>query len=170
MADLRIDRVDPRAWETLVAVSRIDREAFGEEGLTPSNCCLIAQSGMVYALSEHGQVLGEALVLGGLPEPPAGETLAACPPERGAGAPRAFLFSLAITGAARQRGLGARLMLRVISDLAASSVRWLELTVDPANLPAVGLYEGKLGFVRVELIPDFLGPGRPRLLLRREIP
>ncbi len=150
-ADLHIGRVDAPTWEDLGAIAGLDREAFGEDGLTAANLGLLGQAGRLYVAREEGKVIGQALVIGRV------------------GRPEAFLFGLAVTAARRGRGLGARLLRAIVADLAAAGITSLDLTVEPGNHAAVRLYE-KEGFTRTAEIPDLLGPGRPRLIMRRPVP
>lgn len=151
MSISRIERVSPRSWSALLGVSKIEVEAFGNEGMTPANLCLIALSGWVFAAFENREVVGEALVLGSI------------------GEARALLFSLAVTTSFRRRGLGARLLKTAINDLSVSGIHFLELTVSPSNESALDLYQNKFGFTLVSDEPHFFGPDHPRLILRREI-
>lgn len=147
-----MERLGPDDWAGLTAVSELEREAFRDDAQTAANLALIARAGDVWAARDaRGGIVGEAIIMGG------------------AGESRAFLFSLAVTAAWRRRGIGLALMRVVIDSLVSRGVRVLELTVDPANEAALGLYVSKLGCERVELLQDHFGPGRPRLLLKRKL-
>ncbi|HNW33488.1 MAG TPA: N-acetyltransferase [Candidatus Ozemobacteraceae bacterium] len=149
---LFIERVKPDDWAGLSAVAAIEGETFPGDAQTAPNLALIARAGDVWAAcDEHGRLVGEAIILGGV------------------GEPRALLFSLAVVTARRRRGVGLALMNGVIDSLASRGVKILELTVAPANEAALGLYIARLGFERVELMPDHFGPGRPRWLLRKSL-
>ncbi|RCK79837.1 MAG: Ribosomal-protein-S18p-alanine acetyltransferase-related protein [Candidatus Ozemobacter sibiricus] len=148
---LIIERLpEPPTWSDLEAFAALDREAFAADGLTAANLRLLALTGRLYVARLEGQVTGQAVVLGRLD------------------GPGAFLLGLAVGQAWRGRQMGRRLLQFILADLARAGVPFLELTVDPANLPAVSLYE-KEGFVRERLVPDLLGPGKARLIMRRSL-
>ncbi len=142
---------DPPAWADLEAFAALDREAFAADGLTAGNLRLVSLAGRLYIARLEGQVAGQAVVLGRLD------------------GPGAFLLGLAVGRVWRGRQVGRGLLRFVLADLAAAEAPFLELTVDPANTPAVTLYE-KEGFHRERLVPDLLGPGKPRLIMRRSLP
>jgi len=149
---LFIERVRPDDWAELTAVAALESEAFPGDALTPPNLALMARTGDVWTARDAREgLVGEAIILGGV------------------GEPRALLFSLAVVSIWRRRGVGLALMRTVIDALAARGVKMLELTVAPANEAALSLYIARLGFERVELMPDHFGPGRPRWLLRKNL-
>ena len=76
-----------------------------------------------------------------------------------------WILSAAVDPAARGRGIGAALAEWLIGRLQDADLRQILLTVHPENGAAVRLYR-RLGFVAEEAIPDYFGPGEPRLRMR----
>lgn len=145
-----VDRLRPDDWAGLTSVAALEREAFPDDAQTAPNLALMARAGEVwFARHPDDGIVGEAILIGGV------------------GQPRAFLFSLAVTRSWRRRGIGFMLMHEVLESLAGRGVKSLELTVDPENQPALGLYLSKLGCVDAEFLHDHFGPGRHRRLLRK---
>ncbi len=147
-----IDRLRPDDWVGLTSVSALEREAFPADAQTAPNLALMARAGEVW-IARHPDdgIVGEAILIGGV------------------GQLRAFLFSLAVTRSWRRRGVGFMLMHAILESLAARGVKSLELTVDPENQPALGLYLSKLGCESAEFLHDHFGPGRHRRLLRKNL-
>jgi len=149
---VNVDRLRSDDWAGLMGVSALEREAFPDDAQTAPNIALMARAGEVWvARHPDDGIVGEAIVIGR------------------AGEARAFLFSLAVTRSWRRRGVGFMLMHAIIESLAARGVKSLELTVDPENQPALGLYLSKLGCENVEFLADHFGPGRHRQLLRKNL-
>lgn len=150
LPEIAIERLRPDDRDGLTAVSQLEREAFPEDAQTAPNLALMARIGDVWVARDAGcGIIAEAIIMGGV------------------GEPRVLLFSLAVTSAWRRRGVGLALMRAVFASLVSRGVRVLELTVDPANEAALGLYISKLGCDFAELVPDHFGPGRPRQVLRK---
>lgn len=145
-----VDRLRPDDWAGLTSVAALEREAFPEDAQTAPNLALMARACEIWvARHPDDGIIGEAILIGGV------------------GQARAFLFSLAVTRSWRRRGIGFMLMHVVLESLAARDVKSLELTVDPDNHPALGLYLSKLGCEEAEFLRDHFGPGRHRRLLRK---
>lgn len=77
----------------------------------------------------------------------------------------AWVLSAATLPAARGRGLGAGLLMRLLGLMACADIREVRLTVHPDN-PARRLYE-RAGFIEESRHDTYFGPGEPRLTLRR---
>lgn len=145
-------RLGPDDWAGLTSVSALEREAFPDDAQTAPNLALLARVGEIWvARHPDDGIVGEAIVMGVV------------------GEPKAFLFSLAVTRSWQGRGIGVVLMHAVFDSLAARGVKSLELTVDPDNHPALGLYLSKLGCESVEFLSNHFGPGRHRQLLRKTL-
>jgi [ribosomal protein S18]-alanine N-acetyltransferase len=69
-------------------------------------------------------------------------------------ASEAELLNLAVLPDNRRRGIGARLMEKVIQEARASGARELFLEVRDSNLPALGLYR-RIGFERHSRRPGY---------------
>ncbi len=76
-----------------------------------------------------------------------------------------FIALLAVRPEASGQGLGRRLVEHVAAQTAATR-RWLYVSCDGKNLPALRFYR-KLGFSWVGRLPDLVRPGRTEILLRK---
>ncbi len=144
--------VDLRNHRDLAQLVELDRDAFGSDGLTISNLSLLAMAGRVYALRSGEDLVADAIVL------------PTCEPHL------ALLFSFAVSRHCRGKGFGRRLMEHLLPELAEKGWKRLQLTVDPANTPAVSLYTRAFRFRQIDQIADCLGPGKHRLLLETTLP
>jgi ribosomal-protein-alanine N-acetyltransferase len=79
-----------------------------------------------------------------------------------------FLFSFYIDRDYRKKGIGRKLLNKSIEILRDENLKEVELTVDPDNKSAVGLYK-ELGFKRVALRKNEYGRGVNRDLMRLEL-
>lgn len=80
----------------------------------------------------------------------------------------AFIHSFYIKKGYRNKGYGKRLLGQTLDIVAASGIHSVELTVDPGNDVALGLYRS-FGFFRKTTRKDEYGPGRDRHVLRRDL-
>ncbi|MFJ9904105.1 GNAT family N-acetyltransferase [Streptomyces sp. NPDC101152] len=137
----------------LEALALLEREIFPEE---PYPYFVLRQ---MYDLHPgHLLVLDDGTALKGY-------VLVATPPDDGP----SWVLGLGITRDERGRGHGRRLMREALRRLRADGVREVCLTVDPANLAAIVLYES-LGFTADEGVrKDYFGPGADRLVMRRSL-
>jgi len=76
-----------------------------------------------------------------------------------------FIALLAVRPEASGQGLGRALVEHVAAHTSTTR-RWLYVSCDGNNLPALRFYR-KLGFSRVGRLPDLVRPGRTEILLRR---
>jgi [ribosomal protein S18]-alanine N-acetyltransferase len=81
----------------------------------------------------------------------------------------AWVLSVAVLPAFRQRGIARRLTLDLISQLASLGTESVWLTVAPDNTPARRLYFS-LGFSVAGFEPDYFGPGQAREVMRLTLP
>ncbi len=93
-----------------------------------------------------------------------GYTLGAVQAEPEAG----WILALAVKKEYQGQGIATQLTIDLIEILRKRGVKNVKLTVDPANLSAIGLYR-KLGFYPVDEYPDYFGPGEPRILMQKEL-
>lgn len=136
----------------LPALAALEREVFGHEtypGFFFRQALDLWPQWLLVGRDPGGALLGYAL---GAP---------AAQPDR------AWLLSAATAPAARGRGLGGRLLGRLLDLMACADVREVLLTVHPDN-PARLLYT-RIGFVEQSRDEAYFGPGAPRLVLRREL-
>ena len=76
----------------------------------------------------------------------------------------AFIHSFYIVEKYRCRGIGKNLLENVIDILKKEGFKSVQLTVDPGNKPAMGLY-GRFGFKKKQLKIGEYGEGHDRFLL-----
>ena len=76
-----------------------------------------------------------------------------------------FVALVAVKSTEAGRGIGRALMTAVEARV-FSRRRWLYVSADSDNRPALGFYR-KLGFARVGRLPDLIKPGRVEVLLRK---
>lgn len=77
-------------------------------------------------------------------------------------------MSVLIGKSAQGNGFGKALMADSMSRVKHLGYRVAELTVSPDNTAAVKLYQ-RFGFEVERRIPDYLGPGEDRLLMRSQL-
>ncbi|CUS48466.1 MAG: ribosomal-protein-alanine N-acetyltransferase [Idiomarinaceae bacterium HL-53] len=78
-----------------------------------------------------------------------------------------WLMSILITPTVRGQGVGQALLSHALNEL--NGAKTIYLTVAPANLSAIQLYE-KFGFESIRTLENALGPGETRLLMKRTSP
>ncbi|MFA5332313.1 MAG: GNAT family N-acetyltransferase [Methanoregula sp.] len=83
------------------------------------------------------------------------------------GSASAWVLRVMVKDGYRHRRVGTRLLSTVIESLVARSITTIYLTVSPQNLPAIRLYT-TAGFVRVDEIREYFGPGEDRYVMKRE--
>ncbi|HOV67342.1 MAG TPA: N-acetyltransferase [Methanoregulaceae archaeon] len=96
---------------------------------------------------------------------PAGYVIAAPSSDPSVG----WILRLRVREDRRRMGYGRALLREAIARLGDGGAACVRLTVSPRNEPALALYRG-LGFIEVDRLPDYFGPGEDRLLLSFRIP
>ena len=78
------------------------------------------------------------------------------------------MMNVAVSPAARRRGIGEKLILELVERLKERDSHCLTLEVRATNAPAIALYE-KLGFTQVGRRPNYYrNPKEDALILRKE--
>ena len=80
----------------------------------------------------------------------------------------AYLSNLMIAPPFRRRGLGARMLQKVIMWAASNGAQRVMLDVDTANLPAITLYR-KMGFEFIERRAQSYPRGEDAFIMRRQL-
>lgn len=143
----------PPAWirparpEEFLAIHALDRQAWG------SSDFIVDGEHTWRIWCEHATVLVAGLE-------PDGPVLAALLCFRGTGAVD-VLHKIFVHPDHRGDGLGSQLMRALL----AGARRPVILTVDPANIRALGVYE-RMGFVKQELVSGFYRPDEDRYVMR----
>jgi ribosomal-protein-alanine N-acetyltransferase len=128
-------------------IEEIEEKAFGPAGVDRWSIPLFVNHGRLYLLRDEEQIIGVAQFMRNWDDP---NTV--------------FLYGFSIDGAWRGQGLGTYFFSRILELLREDKVERVQLTVDPANARAIGLYE-KLGFKKQRLLTAFYGPGVDRWLM-----
>ncbi len=82
--------------------------------------------------------------------------------------PSGRIYSLAVDHGHRGRHVGRQLLTDMVDRLTARGVGRVYLEVDRTNTAAIALYE-RLGFETTGTRPDYYGPGRDALHMRRDL-
>ena len=93
-----------------------------------------------------------------------GYALGARGPENDSG----WLLSAAVTAEYRAKGLGSTLGEELMSRMAKSGIRNLQLTIRSDNVPMVRWCKGA-GFTQAADDPDYFGPGHRRLVMSKSL-
>ncbi|GAA1429474.1 GNAT family N-acetyltransferase [Streptomyces thermospinosisporus] len=135
--------------EDLPEIHRLDNEVF-----TSSPYSFLV-------LRQHFDAHGDHLLVRYEGESLQGYVLSAVRADRLAG----WVHSLAVAREQRGRGLGRQLMEEALRRLDEAGVLEARLAVEPANTPAITLYEA-LGFSPDGAVQqDYFGPGEERLIM-----
>ena len=77
-------------------------------------------------------------------------------------------MTIDIAAAARQRGLGARVLEELLARMARDGARDVRLEVDVRNTNAIRFYE-RMGFKTTRRLPDYYGVGREGLRMMKKL-
>lgn len=134
--------------KTLQPLIELEAEAFGTGGLNEWHLVPFIRHGRVYVASQEEKLVGLIEYMRDWENP--------C---------RAYLMGVSIVKEMRGKGYGTTLMRTSLQALQKENVLEVELTVDPKNLAAIKVYEGKLGFVAKGVRIDEYGSGENRLVM-----
>ncbi len=147
----RLTQPDPQDWQTLEQIAEIDRQAFGEDGISVFNLSQFARCGAVYCLALGPFVFAEAVVLRKFQDS------------------GAVVFGFAVERAHQQKGYGTALIAELVKVAAESGISYLELTMNPDNLAARRLYIERAGFKKVSELALHPHKREPRWLVRFDL-
>jgi len=139
--------------ELITRLVEIETEAFGSGGLTVWNLEPLIRHGRVYIYRVDNEIVGLVHYMLDWD----------CPQ-------KAYMVGVSISKASRGQGIGAKLLIESFEALSKDTIKEVELTVDPANVAAVKLYEGKLGFLITDFKHDEYGEGEGRLVMKLQLP
>lgn len=94
----------------------------------------------------------------------AGYTLGVLQPDRKTG----WVLALAVKKRYQGQGIATLLTENLLKVLHEKGVKYVKLTVDPANEPAIYLYR-KLVFNQLEEADDYFGSGEPRMVMQKDM-
>ena len=81
---------------------------------------------------------------------------------------RGWVLSLAVLKEHRKKGIGKLLIDKLVKKLKSSSVQYIRLTVNPANIPALSLFKF-LDFCEMSSSDDYFGENNPRFVMELNI-
>ena len=142
---------DPQDWQTLEQIAEIDRQAFGEDGVSVFNLSQFARSGAVFCLTFGPFVVAEAVVL------------------RKHQDSGAVVFGFAVEKSQRRQGHATALLEQVAQLTAETGISSLELTMNPENKAAYQLYIARGGFKKVAELALHPHKHEPRWLVRLDL-
>lgn len=142
---------DPQDWQILEQVAEIDRQAFGEDGISVFNLSQFTRSGTVFCLIRDSIVLAEAVVLRNLHDS------------------GAVIFGFAVEQKHQGHGYGAMLMNHLFETAPKLGISFFELTMNPENEAARKLYMEKTGFRKKAELALHPHKNEPRWLMRFDI-
>lgn len=127
---------------------QLEREAFGVGGLNEWHLVPFIRHGRVYAIRKNEDVVGSVQYMLDWDSP--------C---------KAYMVGVSVAKEVRGQGLGTELIKKSLQALANENIDEVELTVDAANVAAIRVYEGKLGFLAKMIRKDEYGEGENRLVM-----
>ncbi|MDD3148115.1 MAG: GNAT family N-acetyltransferase [Candidatus Riflebacteria bacterium] len=139
---------DPQDWQILEQVAEIDRQAFGEDGISVFNLSQFARSEAVFCLALGPVVVAEAVILRRFHDQ------------------AAVVFGFAVATCHQGQGYGSLLLKLIVEAAQKAGITSLELTMNPDNAAARKLYIDKGGFKKVAELALHPHKGEPRWLLR----
>mgnify|MGYP001159224913 FL=1 len=142
---------DPQDWQILEQIAEIDRQAFGEDGISVFNLSQFTRSGTVFCLTIGPVVVAEAVVLRNLHDS------------------GAVIFGFAVSKNFQGKGFGNSLMEQLLQKARSLSISYFELTMNPENHAAKKLYIDKAGFVKKAELSLHPHKGEPRWLMHLDI-
>jgi ribosomal protein S18 acetylase RimI-like enzyme len=148
--DITVERLERLDSDTLASLVQYGRSALGESALDEWLLPVIAEHGWLYVARMGDEIVGSAEVI----RRRAGDEL--------------YLEGLYIRPKYQGSGFGGQLLRTVMSELAALQFSRIQATIDPENEAGVSLYT-TLGFVAVDELEDYYGPGRDRILLAAKL-
>ena len=140
-----VRKIDPKITQRLV---ELDKEAFGEGGMNEWHLVPIIRHGRVYVLKKDKEIIGSIQYLLDWDNPQ-----------------KAYMVGVSIAKESRGLGLGTELLTETLKTVFTGTIKEVELTVDPANVRAVKIYESKLGFKVTHSRTNEYGEGEDRLVM-----
>ena len=141
-----VQKVEPEVLKRLVAM---ESDAFGQGGMNEWQLVPLIRHGRVFIVRRNQEVVGLIQYMLDWSSPQ-----------------KAYMVGVSIDKEWRGRGVGTELLKESFTRLQQENIKEIELTVDPANIPAVAIYEKKLGFVTTELRDNEYGEGEDRLVMK----
>ncbi len=145
---MKIELVEKFDLNSLQPLIELEMEAFGIGGLNEWNLVPFIRHGRVYVGRKEGKIVGLIEYMRDWEEP--------C---------KAYMMGVSIAKDMRGQGFGTMLIEASLQALKKENIAEVELTVDPKNLGAIQVYEGKLGFVTKDIRRDEYGAGENRLVM-----
>lgn len=135
--------------EIIARLVQIETEAFGTGGLNVWHLEPLIRHGRVYIYRLDNEIVGLVHYMLDWDRPK-----------------KAYMVGVSISKESRGQGIGFKLLKESFEALSKETIEEVELTVDPDNVAAVKLYEGKLGFLVTDFKQDEYGEGEGRLVMK----
>lgn len=132
-------------------IVEIEQDAFGVGGMTLWFITPFVRYGSVFVIVKQGKVLAVAEYMRDFNE-----------------TSEAYLFGFTVKREVRSQGFGTALLTTAHARLKKKGINVINLTVDPQNEIAIKLYL-KLGFRKIEFLPNEYGTGFDRLVMTLEL-
>lgn len=145
---MKVELLEKFDLALLQSLVQLETEAFGVGGLNEWHLVPFIRHGRVYVASEQQKTVGLIQYMRDWDNPR-----------------KAYLMGVSIAKEMRGQGLGTILIRTTLQTLKKENVEEVELTVDPENLGAIKIYEGKLGFVAKGVRKDEYGAGENRVVM-----
>lgn len=143
-----IELVQENNLHVINRIIEIDQEAFGSGGMNEWHLLPLVRHGRVFVIKENDCIMGSIQYLLDWDN-----------------RKKAYLFGIAIAKEGRSKGFGSKLIAGSFSKLTKDDIEEIELTVDPANTPAINVYQKKFGFVVTEFRKNEYGHKEDRLIM-----
>lgn len=127
---------------------QLEHEAFGSGGMNEWHLVPLIRHGRVFVAKENDTVIGLIQYMRDWDRPT-----------------RAYLIGVSIAEKFRGKGFGTKLIRETLQELRKDNIKEIELTVDPENRAAIGIYSDKFGFVEVSTNLNEYGEGENRLVM-----
>ena len=144
-----IELVQKTELELVKRLVVLEADVFGHAGMNEWHLVPLIRHGRVYIVRKNQEIVGSVQYMLDWE----------CPQ-------KAYMVGVSIDKEWRSRGVGTELLKESFNKLYQDNIKEIELTVDPQNIPAVTIYEKKLGFEVMELRDNEYGEGENRLVMK----
>lgn len=152
MNEYKLLTLSPNDIEALREIETIEKQAFGDDGISIFNISLLAYSGSIFGLANSaGIIVAEAVIL------------------RNMNNDSALVFAFAVKTNFQKKGIGT-ILIKLLIDLGKkTNISFFELTMNPDNIAAKKLYMGIAGFIKKTEITNHPQKKEPRWLMHLDL-
>lgn len=127
----------------------LEHEAFGHGGMNEWHLVPLIRHGRVFIAVKDYNIVGSVQYMLDWERPK-----------------RAYMYGIAMSKDWRGKGLGTTFLKETFRQLTVGGIEEVELTVDPQNIPAIKVYQEKLGFSVTEFRKNEYGQGEDRMVMK----